>query len=51
MIYIIKHKKYNNPIPQNYAELYVGDMYKNDKAKDNINYLNKYINEDLSTTE
>ena len=45
MIYIIKHKEYNNPIPQNYAELYVGDMYKNDKAKDNINYLNKYINE------
>lgn len=43
MIYIIKHKKYENPIPQNYKELYVGDLF--NENEDNINYLNPYINE------
>lgn len=43
MIYIIKHKPYNNPIPNEYQELYVGDMF--DSEKDNINKLNPYINE------
>jgi len=43
MIYIIKHKPYNNPIPNEYQELYVGDMF--DSKKDNINELNPYINE------
>lgn len=43
MIYIIKHKPYNNPVPSEYMELYVGNMYNGNK--DNINNLNKYINE------
>lgn len=43
MIYIIKHKEYDNPIPQGYKELYVGDMFED--KEDNINYLNLYINE------
>lgn len=45
MIYIIKHKEYNNPIPQGYKEKYVGDMFHYDYKKDNINKYNKYINE------
>ena len=43
MIYIIKHKEYNNPIPNNYKELYVGNLF--EFKKDNINELNPYINE------
>lgn len=43
IIFIVKHKEYNNPIPKNYKEIYVGDMFK--KNDDNINYLNPYINE------
>lgn len=44
MIYIIKHKEYDNPIPNGYEELYVGGMYKNNSDED-INLLNPYINE------
>lgn len=44
MIYIVKHKEYNNPIPKEYKELYVGDMFKNNDL-DNINKLNPYLNE------
>ena len=43
MIYIIKHKEYNNPIPKFHKELYVGDMF--DYKPININEYNKYINE------
>lgn len=42
MIYIIKHREYNNPIPDGYEELLVGELY---KGKDKINKLNPYINE------
>lgn len=44
MIYINKHKAYNNPIPEDYEELYSGNLFTDTKA-DNINYLNPYINE------
>ena len=44
MIYIIKHKEYNNPIPKDYQQLWVGERFWNYK-KDNINELNPYINE------
>lgn len=44
MIYINKHKEYHNPIPEDYAELYGGNLFK-DTESDNINYLNPYINE------
>lgn len=43
MIYIIKHKEYNNPVPENYKELYVGKMFTYNGS--NINELNPYINE------
>ena len=43
MIYIVKHKEYNNPVPEGYKEIYVGDLFK--ENDDNINYLNSYINE------
>ena len=43
MIYIVKHKLYENPIPQGYEELYVGKMFK--KNGEHINELNPYINE------
>lgn len=44
MIYVIKHKQYDNPQLKGYKDLYVGDLFQyNDK--DNINDLNKYINE------
>lgn len=43
IIFIIKHKDYDNPIPKGYKELYVGDMFNGNK--DNINELNPYINE------
>lgn len=45
MIYIIKHKEYNNPVPKQYKEKYVGEMFKYDYKKDNINKFNPYINE------
>jgi len=44
MIYIIKHKLYNNPVLEDYKELYVGQMFKYNDL-DNINGLNPYINE------
>ena len=43
MIYIIKHRKYNNPVPDGYVELGVGDFFKYED--DNINELNPYLNE------
>jgi len=43
MIFIIKHKEYNNPVPEGYEELYVGDLFKYEE--DNINIYNPYINE------
>lgn len=43
MIYIVKHKEYDNPIPKGYKELYVGTLY-NGTGK-NINELNLYLNE------
>ena len=44
MIYIIKHREYKNPIPQDYKELYVGSMFEYNNL-DNINILNPYANE------
>ena len=44
MIYIIKHKPYNNPVPKDYKELLVGDLFQYNDL-DNINELNPYINE------
>lgn len=44
MIHIIKHKEYNNPIPEGYTELHVGKMFE-DNGRENINYLNPVINE------
>lgn len=44
MIYIVKHKNYENPIPDNYKELFVGNLF-NSNSVDNINHLNPYINE------
>lgn len=44
MIYIVKHKDYNNPIPKNYRQLYVGERFW-EHDKENINVLNPYINE------
>lgn len=43
MIYIVKHKEYNNPVPDGHKELGVGDMFKG--SGENINNLNYYINE------
>lgn len=43
MIYIVKHKEYNNPIPAGYKELLVGDLFDGNGV--NINDLNPYINE------
>ena len=43
MIYIIKHRKYDNPIPEGYIEYGVGDLFK--KEKDNLNKYNLYLNE------
>lgn len=53
MIYIIKHKEYDNPVPQDYKELGVGEMFykmelpnaKPGNGIDNINEFNPYINE------
>lgn len=44
MIYVIKHKDYNCPIPEGYKILEVGPLFK-DFQTDNINDLNPYINE------
>lgn len=44
MIYIIKHKEYNNPVPKDYKELYVGKNHLEQGDYD-INFLNPYINE------
>lgn len=44
MIYIIKHKEYNNPIPKGYKELYVGEAFQYNDL-DNINQYNPYLNE------
>ena len=43
MIYIVKHKDYENPIPKGYKEIGVG--YNFNEKGDNINHLNPYINE------
>lgn len=43
MIYIVKHKEYDNPIPQGYKELGVGKLFK-DTGED-IEHLNPHINE------
>lgn len=40
MIYIIKHKEYDNPIPDDYKELWVGE-----KGHGWVNLFNPYINE------
>ncbi len=44
MIYIIKHREYNNPIPEDYIELGIGDLF-DGKAEDNLNKYNLYLNE------
>lgn len=44
MIYIMKHRYYNNPVPEGYVELGIGDLFEY-KDKDNINELNLYVNE------
>ena len=44
MIYIINHTDKEIPIMNNYKELKVGPKYE-DNGRDNINYLNPYINE------
>ena len=44
MIYIIKHRAYNNPVPEGYVELGIGDLFEH-KDEDNINDLNLYVNE------
>ena len=45
MIYIIKHREYGNPVPEDYKQLYVGDMFLKNYKEDNINDLNLYLNE------
>ena len=44
MIYIVKHREYDNPVPKDHKELFVGDLF-SDKGLPNINELNLYINE------
>ena len=44
MIYIIKHREYDNPIPEGHIEYGVGELY-DGKDEDNINDINKYGNE------
>lgn len=43
MIYIVKHREYENPVPKGYKEIGVGSLSKNEG--DNINELNRHINE------
>lgn len=45
MIYIVKHKEYDNPVPKGYKEIGVGDMFDYDRFSININHLNPHINE------
>lgn len=45
MIYIVKHKEYNNPVPKGYREIGVGDRFKYSGKGENINELNPHINE------
>ena len=44
MIYVVKHKDYDCPLPEGYKLLEVGELFK-DYNTDNINELNPYINE------
>ena len=44
MIYIMKHIPYDNPVPKDYVELGIGNMFKNYDI-DNINVLNLFLNE------
>lgn len=44
MIYIVKHKEYDNPVPKGYKEIGVGDM-RSEYSQRHINHLNPYINE------
>lgn len=43
MIYIIKHRRYDNPIPEGYTELGVGELSTRDTEY--MNCLNPYLNE------
>ena len=43
MLYVVKHREYNNPLPMGYKEIKVGELF--DGIGDNINDLNLYINE------
>lgn len=44
MIYIMKHILYDNPVPKDYVELKIGNMFEH-YDMDNINVLNLYVNE------
>lgn len=44
MIYVVKHKECDCPLPEGYKLLEVGPLFK-DHNSDNINDLNPYINE------
>lgn len=44
MIYIMKHVPYDNPVPKDYVELKIGDMFEH-YDMDNINVLNLFLNE------
>ena len=44
MIYIMKHKEYDNPIPKDYEEILIGDMFEH-YDMENINVLNLFLNE------
>lgn len=43
MIHIVKHKPYDNPVPDGYEELLVGTLYEGKST--GVNILNPYINE------
>ena len=43
MIYIVKHREYENPVPKGYKEIGVGPLFK-DTGED-IDHLNAHINE------
>lgn len=45
MIYIVKHKEYNNPVPKGYKEIGVGDLFVDKPKGEDIEYLNPHINE------
>lgn len=44
MIYIMKHIPYDNPVPDGYEELKIGNMFEH-YDMDNINVLNLFLNE------